>query len=87
LQTEKNQGNELFYLLVKQSGLPENEVVPLLKRLIEKLNLDPFKLEMEDVRKVMLFFLQECFGDSEKSLDEEFEAEDDIEFNFVKAQA
>lgn len=54
------EGNYLFHLLVKESGIPEEEILPVLKKLMAKLDLNPYTLDTDDVRRIIFYYLEEC---------------------------
>ena len=62
-------GNELYQLLIRLTGLEEAKVRAELDPLLERLNLSPFTLTMDDVRRAMIVYLEEfsarmeCDGD------------------------
>ena len=55
-----SEGLELYRLLIELTGLEGDEVKGELDRLLDKLDMTPETLTLDDVRKAMIVFLDEC---------------------------
>lgn len=53
------EGNELYRLLIRLTGLEEQQVKAELNPLLKRLNMSPETLTMEDVRRAMIVYLDE----------------------------
>ena len=54
-----SEGNELYRLLIRLTGLEEQQVKAELNPLLKRLNMSPETLTMEDVRRAMIVYLDE----------------------------
>jgi hypothetical protein len=52
-------GNELFQLFVEMTGLEHGTVEDELRKLMQRLNMDPETLTTEDIRRLMAHYLEE----------------------------
>lgn len=71
-----SEGNELYRLLIRLTGLEETQVKQELNPLLARLQLCPTTLTMEDVRRAMIVYLDEFSAQIDR---EDVEALEELE--------
>ena len=53
-------GNELYHLLIQLTGIDAHKVTQELNPILVRLGMSPATLTLDDVRKAMLVYLEDC---------------------------
>lgn len=59
MSQETENGNELYHLLIELTGLEKEKIAPEVDRVMKELKLHPSTLTTDDLRRVMIYYLDE----------------------------